>query len=59
LQLVQAAPSMGMGAMSGITFIQRMNTKGGIAPADACGAANAGTKKTVKYEADYLFFKAS
>jgi hypothetical protein len=59
LQLVQAAPSMGTGAMSGITYIQRMNTKGGIAPADTCGAANVGMKKTVKYEADYLFFKAS
>lgn len=59
LQLVQAAPATGNGAMSGVTYIQRMNTRGGIAPADACGAANAGAKKTVKYEADYLFFKAS
>ncbi len=59
LQLVQAAPSSGSGAMNGITFIQRMNTKGGIAPADACGADNVGAKKMVKYEADYLFYKAS
>lgn len=48
-----------MGAMSGITFIQRMNTMGGVAPADACGATNVGAKKMVKYEADYLFHKAS
>ncbi len=59
LQLVQAAPAMGNGAMTGITYIQRMNTKGGVAPADACGADNVGAKKTVKYEADYLFYKAS
>lgn len=59
LQLVQAAPATGTGAMTGITYIQRMNTKGGIAPADACGADNVGAKKTVKYEADYLFYKAS
>lgn len=59
LQLVQAGASTGTGAMSGITFIQRMNTKGGVAPKDSCGAANAGAKTMVKYEADYLFYKAS
>lgn len=59
LQLVQAGASSGTGAMSGISFIQRMNTKGGVAPKDACGAANAGVKVMVKYEADYLFYKAS
>ena len=59
LQLVQAGASTGMGAMSGITFIQRMNTKGGVAPKDPCGASNVGAKMMVKYEADYLFYKAS
>ena len=59
LQLVQAGAATGTGAMSGITFIQRMNTKGGVAPKDACGASNVGAKMTVKYEADYLFYKAS
>lgn len=59
LQLVQAGASTGIGAMSGITFIQRINTKGGVAPKDACGAGNAGAKTMVKYEADYLFYKAS
>ena len=59
LQLVQAGASTGSGAMSGITFIQRINTKGGVAPSDLCEAANAGSRKMVKYEADYLFYKAS
>ena len=59
LQLVQAGASTGTGAMSGISFIQRMNTKGGVAPKDPCGAGNAGVKVMVKYEADYLFYKAS
>lgn len=59
LQLVQAAPATGSGAMTGITYIQRINTKGGVAPADTCAAENIGTKKMVKYEADYLFYKAS
>jgi hypothetical protein len=57
-QLVQAMPAE-KGAMSGITYIQRMNTKGGVAPADVCDASTLGTKKMVKYEADYLFYKAS
>lgn len=59
LQLVQAAPAMGKGAMMGISYIQRINTKGGVAPAEPCDAAKVGTRKMVKYEADYLFYKAS
>lgn len=59
LQLVQTSASTGTGAMNGITFIQRMNTKGGVAPKDACAAGNVGAKMMVKYEADYLFYKAS
>lgn len=57
LQLVQAGPAMGSGAMSGVSYIQRLNTMGGVAPMDACGAGMAGTKKTVKYQADYVFYK--
>jgi hypothetical protein len=58
LQLVKANPSTGMGAMAGVTFIQRLNTVGGIAPTTpACVAANAGAKTTVPYSADYVFFK--
>jgi hypothetical protein len=59
LQLVQAAPATGNGAMMGISYIQRINTKGGVAPSDVCDAGKVGTKKMVKYEADYLFYKAS
>lgn len=58
LQLVQANPASGSGAMSGVTYIQRINTVGGVAPPDACGATNAGDKKQVKYQADYVFYKA-
>ena len=59
LQLVQANPATGPGLMSGITYIQRINTQGGVAPSDACTAANAGARKMVKYQADYVFYKAS
>ena len=57
-QLVQANPATGEGSMKGVTYIQRVNTQGGVAPKDApCAAKNAGEKKTVKYQADYVFYK--
>jgi len=59
LQLVQANPSMGKGAMADITYIQRLNTVGGAAPASACGVGNVGAKQIVKYQADYVFYRAS
>ncbi|MEO7886256.1 MAG: DUF3455 domain-containing protein [Polaromonas sp.] len=58
LQLVKGNPAMGNGAMSGVTYIQRVDTRGGVAPAMACAAGNMGSKQIVKYQADYIFYKA-
>ena len=58
LQLVKANPAMGTGAMTGVTYVQRVATVGGVAPAMACGASNMGAKQIVKYQADYIFYKA-
>ena len=58
LQLVKANPAVGNGAMNGVTYIQRVATKGGVAPASACSAANLDSKEIVKYQADYIFWKA-
>jgi Protein of unknown function (DUF3455) len=58
LQLVKANPATGNGAMVGVTFIQRVATKGGVAPATACDMAAIGKKEIVKYEADYIMYKA-
>ena len=58
-QLVKANPAVGTGAMTGVTFIQRVNTMGGVAPATACAASNMGSKEIVKYQADYIFYKAA
>ena len=58
LQLVKANPAMGMGAMSGISHIQRVATRGGVAPAMPCAAANMGQKQVVAYQSDYIFYKA-
>jgi hypothetical protein len=58
LQLVKANPAMGQGAMTGVTYIQRVATRGGVAPSSACSAANLGAKQVVQYQADYIFYKA-
>ena len=59
LQLVMAAPAEGKGAMSGVTYIQRLNTKGGVAPATTCDKGSVGKEQQVKYEADYVFYGAA
>ena len=58
LQLVKANPAMGMGALQGVTYVQRVATVGGVAPAMACGASNTGSKQIVQYRADYILYKA-
>lgn len=56
LQLVKAEPTMGTGAMAGVSYIQRLNTKGGVAPATACTSDTKGARQQVVYEADYVFY---
>jgi Protein of unknown function (DUF3455) len=58
LQLVKANPAMGAGAMQGVAYIQRVNTKGGVAPALPCAQGNLGQKSVVNYQADYIYYKA-
>jgi len=58
LQLVKGNPAMGSGAMQGVTYIQRVDTRGGVAPAAPCAAGNMSAKQIVKYQADYIFYKA-
>ena len=42
------------------TFIQRLNTRGGLAPAaSTCTAATAGVQKEIPYTADYYFWRES
>jgi hypothetical protein len=46
------------GRLARTSFIQRTNTVGGVAPADAdCSAATAGTVVEVPYTADYVFWR--
>lgn len=59
LQLVKSNPATGNGAMTGVTYIQRVATQGGVAPSTVCDMSSAGRKETVKYRADYIFWKAA
>jgi len=53
----KTGPSGG-GDMTQTTFIQRLNTDGGSAPAAGCsGASDVGKQKLVPYSADYYFFR--
>ena len=58
-QLVKANPAEGKGAMSGVSYIQRVALKGGVAPSSECTAANKGKQEVVKYQADYIFWAAT
>jgi hypothetical protein len=58
-QLVKANPAEGKGAMTGVTYIQRVALKGGVAPSSSCTQANKGAKEVVKYQADYIFWASN
>jgi hypothetical protein len=59
LQLVEANPVEGEGAMSGVSYIQRLDTQGGVAPNVECGSDNEGATAVVTYQADYIFWTAN
>jgi hypothetical protein len=54
--LLTVVTRSGDGVLSRATSIQRINTKGGKAPASGCDAAHAGQEARAAYSADYVFF---
>jgi hypothetical protein len=57
--LLRAASHEGTGTFSGVTFIQRVLTGGGVAPpAQSCNAENVGEEARVEYIAVYYFYIA-
>jgi hypothetical protein len=54
--LVNIVSHEGTGVLSRATSIQRLNTKGGKAPATGCDASHTGQEVRVPYSADYLFY---
>jgi hypothetical protein len=56
--LVTVVGHEGGGVFSPVTSIQRLNTKGGKAPASGCDAEHLAQEVRVPYTANYLFFAA-
>ena len=54
--LLQATKTRGDGVFGDVTYIQRLRTKGGLAPTGSC---TEGATESVDYKADYVFFAAS
>ena len=54
--LLSAKSHAGSGVFSNVSSIQRLNTAGGKAPAEACGADNVEQLARVPYTAEYIFY---
>ena len=56
--LVAKKSSRGDGLFSRVSYIQRLETQGGKAPASGCDAAHQGSEVRVDYSATYSFYAA-
>jgi hypothetical protein len=54
--LLKAKSNEGDGTFKRITYIQRVNTEGGIAPRDGCDAQHRDAEVRVDYKATYYFY---
>ncbi|MER5530835.1 DUF3455 domain-containing protein [Streptomyces sp. NPDC002677] len=54
--LLKATATRGAGTFEGVTYVQRLNTEGGVAPAAACTGTD---QVSVPYSATYAFYKAT
>jgi hypothetical protein len=54
--LLGATSTTGAGQFTAVTFVQRVATKGGIAPATGCDATHVGAEARANYSADYYFY---
>jgi hypothetical protein len=54
--LLGATSTTGTGVFSDISYVQRLNTAGGVAPATGCDSTTVSTEVRIDYSADYYFF---
>jgi hypothetical protein len=54
--LLRVTSTSGAGMLSDATYVQRLNTVGGTAPATGCDATTVGTETRSGYSADYYFY---
>jgi hypothetical protein len=58
-ELLHAVPDGSPGMFAGVTSIQRVNTRGGAAPAGGCDETHLGDQARVAFTADYYFYKSA
>jgi hypothetical protein len=56
--LLEAVDHSGKGRLSQVTYIQRVDTKGGKPPATGCDVSRATQEARVAYSAKYVFYKS-
>ncbi|HEY2732832.1 MAG TPA: DUF3455 domain-containing protein, partial [Polyangiales bacterium] len=56
--LLEVASHAGHGVMSDVNYVQRLDTEGGLAPANGCDASHLGASARVNYSAVYAFYVA-
>jgi len=54
--LVEVVSHKGDGLFSNVSYINRINTHGGLPPSSGCDANHLGGEKRVAYTADYVFY---
>jgi hypothetical protein len=57
--LLKANAHEGEGRMSSVSYIQRLETSGGVSPADGCDAQHVSAVARVAYAATYYFYRAA
>jgi hypothetical protein len=54
--LLMPKKSGNWGRLGGFSHVQRVNTRGGVAPATGCAADSVEASVNIPYEADYIFY---
>ncbi|WP_340122924.1 DUF3455 domain-containing protein [Methylobacter svalbardensis] len=54
--LVEVISHQGDGLFSDVSFINRVNTDGGLPPVSGCNSNHLGSEKRAAYTADYIFY---
>ncbi len=54
--LLKTKAAADAGTFRGVTYIQRVNTVGGVAPDGGCDKAHVGKEVAIDYQADYYFY---
>jgi hypothetical protein len=55
--LIEAVSKTGTRMLDPVSYIQRVDTAGGVAPADGCNASTQGTEVAIPYAATYLYYR--